>query len=588
MASRRDSGRSQSAGKGGSFSAAFAVATVPDGHRQATTQPTMDPAPGSLPSDSHPVSRQPGSAASVACTLITDENAQDDKARTKTTATVMNTPSSGYTIEKLENEVLHFMKLSMTERKQALALTEEVAAATQQKIDVERQVQQLQGELNQARIGAQGAETTIAELQQTIETLKGSIDVLKSTGRTQDADLERLQANVEACNATIRELEERLHAAKADLARKMKEDTDLRQRLDEMEKDFESQRSSNATLQRTLRQTQGQRDKMRDSNTSTKKKLSETVQTANTLSDLVKRKISELEDVKKSAEVMRQDMSATQDELMIAKTLHNSEIEELKAALEKSQREAMIAKQAEGIKMNSLEQGKKALQRELEAERERLAQKIEVVDELTKKVHQHERHRVRTVAICVDLSGSVTSSGLTAGIKSFYAHLLDHLNQATCKTYIMTVVHGPGYAARVKSNFESSWDAHENALNGEQADGSEAYDACLLKVKEATLDNGAFLADLQIVLLGDGNALADQAVDRQSLCQDFSSKTPPVSIHSVVVQRGMGTDKPEHKKTGGFWNYETWRTWDYADRMHGNNIYWGQDGPLPDLSGFLF
>lgn len=257
---------------------------------------------------------------------------------------------------------------------------------------------------------------------------------------------------------------------------------------------------------------------------------------------------------------------------------HTNTIGQLESQLAAAKTELAQKKQAE----NELRQKVNKMKKELGTQRSSNAKTQQSLRRL-------DRRRVRAVAICVDLSGSVSSSGLIEGVKKFYAHLLRHLQQATCKTYVMTVVHGPGGKARVKSTFGSPWSAHVNALMCEQPDGSEAYIGCLRKIREVTLRNEIFLADLQVVLIGDGNALGDTSADTKSICEEFSSNSPPVSIHSVVVQEGTGAGKPRLLPgVGWLVNGMPWYTWDYSSRTKGNDIYWGQNSPLPGLDGLLF
>lgn len=498
------------------------------------------------------------------------------------TGSVIDAVSAGYEIEKLESEVIHFMQLSMEEMQKSEALSKELALTKQQKEDFERQFQQLQVELDQAKVCAQQDETSSDRLQHTVATLNAKIQDLRIKGQQHDNDLEELRETVDQRTNTIKGLEARLGDAKTELA----------QKLDKMTKELKTQESSNETLHQALREAQEQRDTMHISNTCTKAMLIETDQTVNTLCDIIKKQSFELDDVKKSATEqtwkLQQDVDTKEEELKTLRTdkvILSSENAELKQDLEHSKRQTLVASQTGGITIVRLEQENRTLQRELEAKRERLQQE-KVVGELTQQVQQHDRRRVRTVAICVDLSGSVSSSGLTGGVKRFYAHLLKHIKKATCKTYVMTVVHGPGHKARVKSEFGSAWAAHENALMCEQTAGSETYVACLRKIKEATLSTGLFPADLQIILIGDGHAYGDQSTDTQSLCQDFSSSDPPVSIHSVVVQQGTATDKL--KAAHGCVGYgSVWHTWDYSTRTKGNSMYWGHEGSLPDLGGLL-
>lgn len=586
MAPNGISSRRPFAGKGKSLSATLGVATQSCDQLQ-TTRSTTHPESGSQPTDSHLAPQHPGSAASATRAMMIDEHVQHENDGMKANGKVVGAASADYEIEKLESEVIHFMKLSMEERQKSQTLSKNLVASMQEREDLAQQLQQLQEELDETKIGAQENETMSARLQETVAILNDSIDELRNMGHKHDADIEEY---TKRCTNTIGDLEAQLDAVKTQLAQKTQSEADLRQKLDGVEKDLKSQRSSNATLGQSLRQVQKQRDKMLDSNTSTTTKLTETVQTANTLSDVVKRKIAELEDVKKAAkeetESLQRDITAKKAELKGLTTSNEilmKENEELKSVLEESHRDALIARQTEGAKVVRLEEENKAIQQELEILRR---EKMAVDDELARKVQQIGKRWVRTVAICVDLSGSVSSSDLTGGVKRFYAHLLNYLKQATCKTYVMTVVHGPD--ARVKSDFGSSWADHENALKYEQNSGSEAYVACLRKIKEATISTGLIFADLQIILIGDGDAYNDNRADVHSLCQEFTSSDPPVPIHSVVVQQVAGAcNTIRYTQDGWSFRQGLWHTWEYASSTKGNNIYWGQADPLPDLDGLL-
>lgn len=481
-------------------------------------------------------------------------------------------------IDQLEDEVVHFMNLSMVEKEKSELLSVCLESVTQEKEDLERQVDELDQELSRAGWQGQDDGVSATEAGGTISRVNAKITKLRTTAQRLESDLQNLTTTSEQQTKTIAELEEQLRVAREELARKTEEEERLRKELEQANAGLESQKKTNEEIRGITKSIVKERNELRTSNKETSKKLMEAEQTANTLSGLVKRKVAELETVRKAgaatAETTRQELDRK-----------HKEIESLKAA--QKALEARFAEAEKALRERPLVKGKRigtppsTAAEAVRPLREKLEEKDDQIKKLTQELHRNQMRRVRAVAIGIDLSGSAAGS-LTEGIKKMYAHLLEELKQSPCQTYVMTVVHGPGDTAAVKSKFDDTWETHDKVLEGKDADGMEQHVACLRKIKEVAISTGLVL-DLQVVLLGDSHTNSSSHVGAQEICHDFACSNPTVHIHTVSVKTGSAEEAEKYWK-----NLEAWHPWNYASGTGGNMLVWWQNSPLPDLSSLVY
>lgn len=511
-------------------------------------------------------------------------------------------------IDQLENEVVHFMNLSLEEKEKSDVLSVRLASVTQEKEDIERQVDELDHEISQ--IGWQSQEgqddgASVTDRKDPISRVHAKITSLTTTAQKLESDLNTLALTSEQDTKTIADLEEQLRIAREQLTQKTQEEERLRKELDETTKTVRSEKQINEELRGNIKTLEQECNTLRISNAWTNKKLTEAEQTTDTLSDLVKRKTSELEGVREAgatqAEEMRQWLNDKQkmiDSLNVTQSDLEARCKEAESALRERPRVKHISYQPSGAieaARSQREKEKEATVKEskpkhqntkpsgaVEAARaQREKEKDAWINKLTEELRSNQQRRVRAVAIAVDLSGSAAGS-LTEGIKRLYWHLLSQLRRSPCQTYVMTVVHGPGDTVAVKSNFGDTWSTHERVLLAQKADGMEQHVACLQKIKEVAVNTGLVL-DMQVVLLGDSNTSPASHVGSEEVCHDFSCSNPTVHIHSVAVKTGSA------EETEKYWNnLEAWQPWNYASATGGNMMVWWQNSPLPDLSNLVY
>ncbi|KAJ0117328.1 hypothetical protein J7T55_003741 [Diaporthe amygdali] len=546
-----------SAEQNGSTSAAFAFATEPTELCQ------------------HPQPVPPTNGANLDTKLIANSVTPAPTSPHSTT----NIPSSGHEddevtpaaagaaadeIDQLENEVIHFMNLSLEEKEKSEMLSGRLASVTQEKEHLERQVDELDQDLGSDEW--QDSEILPADTGDAISRLNAKITKLRASAQQHESDLSTLTKDNDQHTKTITQLVYQLSFARDELAQKTQEEERLRKELEHTTKTLKSEEQTNEELLGDIKAIEQECDELRTSNASSGKKLADAEQTADTLSDLVKRKIAELQNVQKAgaaqAEKMRLEIDLKQKEierLKTEKTTIRARCEGFEPAPKRMKVGWRLVEPDEVVETVSPDEDKD-----------------DKIKKLTEELQRHQKRRVRAIAIAIDLSGSAAGS-LTEGIKRFYAHLLNELKSSPCQTYIMTVVHGPGNTATVKSQFSDSWATHESVLADQQAIGRQQHVACLRKIKEVAVTTGLVL-DLQVVLIGDGDTDGDSPDGSRAVCTDFASSNPTVHIHSAVVRTGSAEESDK------YWsNLEQWHTWNYASGTGGNMMVWWQNNPLPDL-----
>lgn len=478
-------------------------------------------------------------------------------------------------IDQLEDEVVHFMNLSMAEKEKSEVLSGRLESVTQEKEDLERQVDELDQELSRADWQGQDDGASATEAGDTISRVNAKITKLRTAAQRLDSDLQNLTTTSEQQVKTIAELEEQLRVAREQLAQKTQEEERLHKALEQAIAGLESEKKTNEEIRGIMKSIVKERNELRTSNNETSKKVMEAEQTANTLSGLVKRQVAELETVRKAgvatAETTRQELDRKQKEIESLKATQNTLQARCKTAEQRLREQAgALFGRANLAPVAAAEAARCQREKEKDAQ----------IKKLTQDIHRNQMRRVRAVAIGIDLSGSAAGS-LTDGIKKMYAHLLSELKHHPCQTYVMTVVHGPGDTPDVRSNFGDTWETHEEVLEGQDANGVEQPVPCLRKIKEVAVATGLVL-DLQVVLLGDSHASPSSHLGAQEICHDFSCSNPTVHIHMISVKTGS----PEAEK---HWKNleEAWHPSNYASSTGGNMLVWWQNSPLPDLSNLV-
>lgn len=508
-------------------------------------------------------------------------------------------------IDQLEDEVVHFMNLSLEEKEKAEVLSGRLESVTQEKENLERQVDELDQDLSRADLQVQDDGTSATDGGDTISRVHAKIIKLRTTAQKMESGLNTLTMTSEQHTKTIAELEEQLRIAREQLTQKTEEEERLRKELEQNTKAVRSEKQINEELLGNIKKLEQECNTLRISNAWTNKKLTEAEQTTDTLSDLVKRKATELEGVQKAwaseVETMRERLESNQKmikNLDATSTYLEARCKEAESALRERPRVKHISYQpsaAVEVARSQSEKEKEAIVKDPSekhqnikpsgatesASSQREKEKDAMIKKLTEELRGNQQRRVRGVAIAIDLSGSSAGS-LTEGIKRLYRHLLGQLRRSPCQTYVMTVVHGPGDTVAVKSNFGDTWSTHERVLVAQKAGGMEQHVACLQKIKEVAVNTGLVL-DLQVVLLGDSNTMPASHVGSEEVCHDFSCSNPTVHIHSVAVKTGSA------EETERYWNsLDDWQPWNYASATGGNMMVWWQNSPLPDLSNLVY
>lgn len=470
-------------------------------------------------------------------------------------------------IDQLENEVVHFMNLSLEEKEKAEILSGRLESVTQEKEDLERQVDELDQDLSRTGLQGQDGGAFPADSGDTISRVHVKITKLRTTAQKLESDLNTLSATSEQHTKTIAELEEQLRIARDQASQKTQEEERLCKELELARVALGSETKTNEEIRAHMKSAQQECSQLRTTNALTSKKLAEAEQTTDTLSGLVKRKVAEMEGMQKAgaaqAETTRQELECKQKEI--------EKLQASKIALEAS------CAMSESALRNVYRPNPIVAAARSQREKDKDA----TIQRLSAELKRNRERRVRAVAIGVDLSGSAAGS-LTEGIKKIYVHFLAELQRSPYQTYVMTVIHGPGNTVAVKSKFGDNWATHEKVLEGQEADGMEQHVECLKKIKEVAVETGLVL-DFQVVLLGDSNTNRASHVGSEELCHDFRCGNPTVHIHSVGVKTGSA------EETEIYWNnLERWHPWNYASATGGNMFTWWQNSPLPDLSSLVY
>lgn len=557
MPSKVDAWRDRpSTGQSGSTSAAFAFSTEPPQHAQQT--PPRNGSALISESETHPAA--PQSVPQASTTNIATNNRSDG----------VSTTSAGAVedqIDQLEDEVVHFMNLSLEEKEKTEILSRRLESVTQEKKELERQVDELDQELSRSDLQGQDDGACFVGAGEAISKVHVKITKMRAAAQKLQSDLNTITITSEEHTKTIAELEEQVRIAREQLSQKMQEEERLRKELEQVKAALESEKKTNEEMRAHMKSSQQECNQLRTTNALTSKKLAEAEQTTDTLSGLVKRKVAEMEGMQKAgaaqAETTRQELERMQKEI--------EKLQASKIALEAS------CAMSESALRNVYRPNPIVAAARSQREKDKDA----TIQKLTAELKRNRERRVRAVAIGIDLSGSAAGS-LTEGIKNIYVHFLAELQRSPYQTYVMTVIHGPGNTVAVKSKFSDTWATHEKVLEGQEADGMEQHVECLKKIKEVVVETGLVL-DFQVVLLGDSSTNRASHVGSEQLCHDFKCSYPTVHIHSLGVKTGSA------EETEIYWNnLERWHPWNYASATGGNMFTWWQNSPLPDLSNLVY
>ncbi|KAG8162468.1 hypothetical protein KVR01_008233 [Diaporthe batatas] len=604
------------AGQSGSTAAAFAFAIESPEDAQPpppSNEPSVNSGPNepfTMPdaSDQSPTIAKPASNNGIESPLVTTGTVQDE-------------------LDQLESEVIHYMNISLEEKEKSDALTGRLESVTQEKKDLERQVDDLDEQLSRDVLLDQEDGASATEAGSTISRVSDKIAKLRSSAQALQKDFNDLNMISDRRADQIAELQEQLHNKKQQLVQKTQEEDRLRRELASAEETLKSEKKNYNKLLGSQKALELRSNGLRAWGDNINQKLAESEQTRETLSGLLNQKATELQNVRKGAAAHAQNLQqfldhkqeeiknlrAYQKDLLEQHTTERentqqagvvqiqklqklllSKQEEVKS-LKATQRDLVVrCEQAEAVALQysqtiSQLQAQLASQPEPQpvspyqcepaAQQQDLLRRIE---DLTTALVRNQKRRMRVVGIGIDLSGSAAGS-LEGGIKRVYAHLIDTLQSSPCQTYVMTVVHGPGSAATVTTTFADDWATHKRALEGRRADGVGRDVECLRKIKEAAVEAGAVL-DLQVVLIGDNDTNYAAHEGMQEVCADFARSNPPVHIHSVVVSTGTATMS---ENFGLKLSPEAWTPWDYVTATGGNRVLWFQNNELPDLSDLV-
>ncbi|KAI3395836.1 hypothetical protein diail_849 [Diaporthe ilicicola] len=584
MPSKADPSRNRpTAGQGGSTSAAFAFATEPtevsqhDRPVSPSNVSNLDPglvdcslmaAPTTIPNSSTATSIPTSEIKDGEVTSIAVENATAE-------------------IDKLENEVIHFMSLSLEEREKSEVLSGRLATVTQRKDDLERQVDEI--DQNLGRIGFQSKQDGCPEIDSgdAISRVNAKITNLRVSAEKRENDLSSLALDNSLYSKTIAQLEQQLSTATKQVSQRTEDKVFLAEELEQTKEALRSEEKINHELLGDIKTLEQECDELRISSAWNGKQLAETEQTVGNLKDLVNQKISELEAVteagKLEAKALRHEIDCKQKHIenLTAARKTGTLKREMSEPSPKGEMRKRLALQfsskgGSGGSTPSQQVGMAA-----QSESEKRHQRHEYINSLEEELQSHQKRRIRAIAIGIDFSASAEGD-LADGIKRLYAHLLNELKKSPCQTYVMTVVHGPDLAASVRSQFGDTWETHEKVLEGQRPNGYQQHVACLRKIKQVAVSTGLVL-DLQVILLGDGDTDGDSTDGSQAVLADYSSSNPTVHIHSVVVKTGTAEEWEV------YWsNQEDWRTWNYASGTGGNMMVWWTNNPLPDLRSLVF
>ncbi|POS77931.1 hypothetical protein DHEL01_v203672 [Diaporthe helianthi] len=620
------------AGQSGSTSAAFAFATESPQH----AQPPPPPPPSSNgPNQTPAVPNQSYRSPSTAKPTINE----GDGGILVTAVAVQNE------LDQLESEVIHYMNVSMEEKEKSEALTGRLESVTQEKKDLERQVDDLDEQLSRDVYmwfdQEDGAPAT--EAGNTISRVSEKIAKLRTSAQDLEQNLKTLEMTSDRRADTITELQEQLHNKKQQLVQKTKEEDRLRKEMALMEETLMSEKKNCETLLSSKRKLEQHCNGLHAWKDETSKKLSESEETKETFRQLLDQRDTELNKIEeeKAAQVkslqqqlankqllankqsevesalttrngilthnntllegniraLKEKIRALEEEIVSLKKVRKGEAaqaQNLQNLLERRQKEVdslnvsqsnLLArcKQAEAVALQ-YSQTIPQLQAQLASRPEPAAQQHELlgrIEALTKALARNQQRRMRAVGIGIDLSGSSAGS-LEDGIKRVYAHLLDTLEHSPCPTYIMTVIHGPGRGVTVASNFGDDRAVHKRVMEGKQAGGQEDYLECLRRINDAAAATRLVL-DLQVVMIGDCNTHQKASyAGVQEVCSQFLSSNPPVRVHSISVKTGAA--EVWQKNMGGL---EAWLPWNFVGATGGNMVLWHQNNELPDLSDLV-
>lgn len=485
-------------------------------------------------------------------------------------------------LDQLEDEVIHFMNISMEEKEKSEVLSGRLESVTQEKKDLERQINELDHDLSQNGWPGEEGDASAADAGDTMSRVNAKITKLRVSAQKLENDFNSLAVTSDERTKTIVELEQQLRNVREQLTQKTQEEESLRKELQWTKHTVRSEKRNNEKLLSSMKTLEQQCHELGALNAQTSQSLAESEQTEGTLDGLAKRKIAELQSVQEAgaaqAETMHQELDRKQKEIESLLATQK----DLMARCEKAQ--AVSLQQSQKIsrlqsQLVSRPQPEPVSPHQPESDPQQQLG-LGTIANLAVQLERNQRRRTRAVAIGIDLSGSAAGS-LADGIKRVYAHLLETLQGSPCKTYVMTIIHGPGETATLKSSFGDSWAVHRKVLEGHKASGMEQHLECLRKIKEAAVDTGRVL-DLQVVLIGDSHSNDASHLETEKICRNFSARNPRVHIHSVTVKLG-GTEEMDKYWKGR----EVWTPRHYVRRTGGNSVLWFQNNPLPDLSDFV-
>lgn len=618
MPQKTDSWRDRPlAGQNGSTATAFAFATESPQHTQPPTPSNGSPVSAGpnetlpVPDTSHqsPATVKPTTDKAVGGPLVTAGTVQNE-------------------LDQLESEVIHYMNVSLEEKEKADDLTGRLESVTQEKEDLERQVDDLDEQLSQDVLLDQEDGASANETGNTISRVSEKIAKLRTSTQKLDRDFKALNMVSDQRADTIAELQEQLRNKKQQLVQKTQEEDRLRKELASTKETLKSEKKNYVKLLAIQKGLELRSNGFRAWGEGINQKLAESEQTRESLNGLLNQKTIELKNVRMESVAQARNLqqllyrnkeeiktlratAATHRDQLEQKTTELANLQQAGAVQSQNLHQLIERKQQKVDSLKSTQSGLMARCKQAEAvslqysqtipqlqaqlasrpehqavspcQCEPAAQQQELlkrIEDLTKVLGRTQQRRMRAVGIGIDLSGSAAGS-LEDGIKRVYAHLIDTLESSPCQTYVMTVIHGPGSAATVTSTFGDDWAAHKRVLEGRKADGVGRDVECLRKIKEAAIEAGAVL-DLQVVLIGDNDTNHAAHFGMQEVCADFSTSNPPVHIHSVVVSTGT-TTMPE--KFG--YSPEAWAPWDYVSATGGSRVLWFQNNDLPDLSDLV-
>jgi hypothetical protein len=485
-------------------------------------------------------------------------------------------------IDQLENEVIHFMNMSMQEMEKSEALSRRLELVTKEKEHLEHQIDELDKDLSQHGWPGKDDVSTAIEAGDTIPRLKARITNLRLSALTLDFDFQDLTNDSGQDAKNIEDLQAQLQKRRAHLAQKTQEEDRLRKELQSMRETLSFEKRKNVNLLSRIKTTEHAYNSLNAWKKTIEEKLAESEKIRETLSGLLTQKATEVDNTQKAgaaqAEAMRRELDDRQKEIERLLATHQEGL------VAKRNQSKSASQQQPVLRLRSAPANIFGDLRipESDAARREIERQNNLIQGLTNQLWQSQQRRLRAVAIGIDFSGSAAGS-LEVGIKRLYLRLLHKLQTSLCKTRVMTVIHGPGDTATTASNFGDSWEAHKKVLEGRKADGMEQHFECLRMIKASAVSHGLAF-DLQVVLLGDSQFDQSSHAGAAEVCADFKSRSPPAPIHSVTVKTGS----TRGARDKSLCDLKVWTPWKYASNTGGNKIVWSQNDPIPDLSDLVY